>query len=313
MNVADAQAKLEHGHPQEAIVELQQLAAQHPQVKGANRELAIAYYRTGKLEDADKSFALAMTEDPADIEAIQMRGLTLYRLGRPAEAIPYLERVRQWTPNANADANYVLGLCYLNSQRIDEARAAFAAQYGVEPASAAAYLLVAQMLLRADMTEPASQNALKALEISPKIPLAHFLLGEVFLAKSDTENALKHFELERSVNPAYAAVYDRLGDVYTKSEKYQLAQESLSKAISLDQSSTGPFIQMGKVFLKRNDPQTAVMYLLHAEKMDPASGITHTLLGQAYRGLGRDEDAKREMEAASKSRTANQIKPQPLQ
>ena len=40
-----------------------------------------------------------------------MRGLTLYRLGQPAAAIPYLERVRQWMPNANADANHVLGLC----------------------------------------------------------------------------------------------------------------------------------------------------------------------------------------------------------
>src|SRR5450631_3327196 len=145
-SLAEAEKKLEHGLNQEAIEMLLQLAAAQPPEKGANRELGIAYYRTGKLIDAEKSFAKAMAEDTNDIESIQMRGLTLYRLGRPAEAIPFLERVRQWTPDANADANYVLGLCYLNSQRFDEARASFAAQYGVDAASASAYLILGQMM-----------------------------------------------------------------------------------------------------------------------------------------------------------------------
>ena len=86
--------------------------AQQPPVKGASREQGIRYYRAGKLIDAERAFATAMAEDPADLESVQMRGLTLYRLGRPAAAIPYLERVRQWMPNANADANHVLGLSY---------------------------------------------------------------------------------------------------------------------------------------------------------------------------------------------------------
>ena len=257
---------------------------------------ASPYYRTGKLIDAEQAFAKAMAQDPADLESIQMRGLTLYRLGRPADAIPYLERVRQWMPNANADANHVLGLCYMNARRYDDARGAFAAQYGVGADSAAAYLLTGSMLMQADLPELAAQDAHKALEISPQLPLAHFMLGEVYLYKSDVAHALEEFEQERAINPASSAVYDRLGDVYTRMGQYQQAQEALTRAISLDVSSTGPFIQMGKVFLRRNDPQSAAMYLQHAEKMDPGNYITHTLLGQAYRGLGREEDAKRELD-----------------
>ena len=95
------------------IATLQQQAAQQPPVKGASRQLGIAYYRNGKLIDAERAFAAAMAQDPADLESVQMRGLTLYRLGQPAAAIPYLERVRQWMPDANADANHVLGLAYM--------------------------------------------------------------------------------------------------------------------------------------------------------------------------------------------------------
>ena len=62
--------------------------AQQPPVKGASREQGIRYYRAGKLIDAERAFATAMAEDPSDLESVQMRGLTLYRLGQPAAAIP---------------------------------------------------------------------------------------------------------------------------------------------------------------------------------------------------------------------------------
>ncbi len=308
-----AEAKLDHGQTEEAIVELKQLASAQPPVKGAAHDLGLAYYRTGKLLDAQRAFAQAVKEDSSDIESVQMQGLTLYRLGQPAAAIPFLERVRQWTPNANADANYVLGLCYLNSQRYDEARGAFAAQYGVPPNSAGAYLLMSNMLLRGNLPELAAVAAQKALEIHPELPLAHFMLGEVYLYKSNVAGAIAQFEHERDINPSYPAIYDRLGDAYTRAGKYREAQEALMRAISLDTSSTGPFIQMGKVLLRRNDPGSAVMYLQHAEKMDPSNYITHTLLSQAYRSLGNEADAKREIDLASSIHASSQLKLEPVQ
>jgi tetratricopeptide (TPR) repeat protein len=310
---ADAHQKLEHGQAKEAIALLEQLASSGQPAKGLQHELGIAYYRTGKLLSAEKALASAMEEDPNDLEAVQMRGLALYRLGRPAAAIPFLERVRQWTPNANADANYVLGLCYVNSNRFDDARQAFANQFSVTPNSGAAYLLLGNMLMQANLPEAAAEAAKKALELTPKLPRAHFMLGEFYLFKSDTEQARREFEQERDLDPTNPGVYDRLGDVYLRSGQYQQAQESLAKALSLDTSSTGPFILMGKVLLRRGDPQTSLLYLQHAEKMDPGNYITHTLLGQAYRSLGREEDAKREIDAASKIHADNQLKLQPAQ
>ena len=56
---------------------------------------------------------------------------------------------------------------------------------------------------------------------------------------------------------------------------------------------------MGKLFLSDNDPQTAVTYLERAEQMDSSNFITHYLLAQAYRRMGRKDDAKRELEIVS--------------
>ncbi|MGC1869731.1 MAG: tetratricopeptide repeat protein [Acidobacteriaceae bacterium] len=311
--LAEAQQKLQSGQPAAAIALLKPLADATPPVKGAAHELGVAYYRTGKLIDALQAFTQAEKEDPNDMESVQLLGLTLYRLGRPAEAIPYLKRVREWMPNADADANHVLGLCYLNSQQYDEARKTFAEQYDVPPDSGAAYLLLGNMLMQANLPELARNAAMQALKITPRLPLAHFMIGEVDLFKSDVNGALQEFEQERAINPAYPATYGRLGDVYIHLGKYQEAQEALTKALSLDTSSTGPFILMGKALLLRGDAQTASMYLRHAEKMDPNNYITHALLSQAYRKMGDEQDAKREVDLVEEIHDAQRLSLQPAQ
>ena len=312
-SLQSAERLLDAGHPEEAIAPLRQLAAMQSPVKGAAHALGLACYRTGKLLEARTAFEQAIQEDNADIESVQMEGLTLYRLGQPAAAIPYLERVQQWMPHANADASYVLGLCYLNARRYDDARRAFATQYGMDPASAGAYLLLGNMLQVASLPELAAGAARKAISLDHRIPLAHFLVGEVDLFKSDLNGALAEFEQERAINPGFAEVYDRLGDTYLRSGKFQEAQAALMKALSLDTSRTGPFILMGKVLLRRDDPQAAAMYLQHAEKMDPSNTMTHALLSQTYRKLGREDDAKREIDLASKIHASTELKLQPVQ
>jgi Flp pilus assembly protein TadD len=70
---------------------------------------------------------------------------------------------------------------------------------------------------------------------------------------------------------------------------------------------------MGKVLLRRDDPQTALLYLRHAEKMDPSNFITHTLLGQAFRALGREKEAQAEMDTAGKIHAASELKIAPVE
>jgi tetratricopeptide (TPR) repeat protein len=311
-DLAKAHNALEHDRPDEAIAILQRLAAAQSPVKGVQHELGLAYYSSGNLMRAKQSFEQAVQQDASDLESVQLVGLTLYRLGQPAAAIPYLERVRGWMPNANADANYVLGLCYLDAQRYDDARHAFAAQFSEGPDSAEAYLLLGTMLMHADRSDLAAEQAQKALKISPGLPLAHFMLGEVALLKSNIDEAISELEAERRINPGYAPLYDRLGDAYLHVDKMAEAQQALTKAIALDRSNTGPFILMGEALLRRQDARTATMYLKHAEKMDPSNYVTHTLLAQAYHRSGQEDDAKRETDIASKIHVANQLKFEPM-
>ena len=126
------------------------------------------------------------------------------------------------------------------------------------------------------------------------------LLGEVALAQAHVDEAIAELSSEQQRNPLNGAVYDRLGDAYSRKGDYAQAQQTLQRALLLEPNSTGPYILLGKVLLKRNDPSTAAGFLERAEHMDPANYMTHNLLGQAYRGLGRTSDAQRETALSQK-------------
>jgi predicted Zn-dependent protease len=299
---------IDRGQTADALKQLDAMAIQQPAPAGVNRLRGLALYSQNQFVEADTAFASAVKQDPHDEESIQMRGLTLFRLGRPADAIPLLESAHELTAQTRVDPNYVLALCYIDTRQYDSARKAFAVQYGFPADSAAAYLLAARMLLRREYLPVARQFATKALEVDPQLPLAHALLGEIALAGEHLDEAIGEFEKERVRNPLDGGIYDRLGDAYTRAGDYTKALQSLQRALLLEPNSTGPYILLGKVLLKRQDPAGALMYLERAERMDSGNYITHSLLGQAYRSLGRTEDASRETQISQKIQAASEPK-----
>jgi tetratricopeptide (TPR) repeat protein len=291
-----AQELAAKGRQDQAMAVLDQLAAQTPVQPGVERLRGIILYQKNELAQAIDAFGKAMAQDANDRESTEMKGVSLFRLGKPGEAIPYLEKAHTAVERANIDPQYVLGLCYADVARYDDARRAFAAQYGFAPDSAEAYLLAGRLFLRRELKDQATAEAKKALEINPGLPLAHELLGEAELARGDVAAAIKELEAERKVNPLDGDLYDRLGDAYLRSGDYVKAQQSLNRAVLLEPSATGPYILLGQTFLKLNEPIQALHYLDHAVKMDPYNYVTHNLLGQAYKATGQVVEANREFQ-----------------
>lgn len=290
----DAQALAGKGRLDQALVILNQLAAQTPEPAGVERLRGMILYQKNDMAGAVDAFRKAAAADANDRESLEMVGVSLFRMGKPQDALPFLEKARTDVQNANVDPEYVLGMCYTDVGRYDDARHAFAAQYGFEPDSAEAYLLAARLFLRRELRDQASAQAAKALELNPKLPLAHQLLGEAALARGDLADAVKELEAERAINPLDGELYGRLGDAYLRSGQNNEAQKALDRAVLLEPYSTEPYILLGETYLKLNQPIQALHYLDHAVKMDPSNYHTHNLLAQAYKATGQLAEANRE-------------------
>ena len=307
--IGEARRLAQQGKFDEAIGQLDALAAKQPDTKGLAHELGVVYYKKGDYLKAVASFKKALEEDPGDSEAIQLTGLSYYLSGRPADAIAPLEKVQTWFPSANVDASYILGICYMQTKDYPDSRKAFAKMFAVPPDSAASYLFAARMMLRFDFDVVAEEYAKKAVELDPKLPLAHLLLGEIYLYKSRVPEATEQFQKELELNPGDAAVYYKLADAYARAQKYEEAEKLLQRSIWLDATSTGPYILMGKVLEKKGEAALAVRALQRAIAMDPNNSIPHHLLGLAYRDLGRNEDAERELKLSEQLQNRGEAKP----
>jgi tetratricopeptide (TPR) repeat protein len=308
LEIAQARKGFAAGHAQEALTQLEALAKLSPEPPGVEQLRGFIYYQQRDMVSAEAAYSRAIVQDPNDREAMQMRGVALYSLGRPAEAIPLLEKAHTAIPSANVDPNYVLGVCYIAVRRYDDARHAFAIQYGFAPDSAPAYLLAARLLLRQENPAMAENYARQALILQRSIPLAHLLLGEVDLARGQLPEAIAELKEERDMNPLNGNVYDRLGDAYVRAGDDTQAQVALSQAVLLEPNATGPYILLGKVMINQQNYLLAILYLERAVTMDPGNYMAHTLLGQAYRRTGRTEDSRKEFDTAD--RIENGRKPQ---
>jgi tetratricopeptide (TPR) repeat protein len=299
---AQALRLAQQGKYDDAIAQLQALDATTPKPAGLAHTFGTVYYKKGDFLKASEYFKQAIAENANDKEAIQLLGLSYYRAGRPSEAIPYLEQVQAWYPQANVDAAYVLGTAYIQTKDYTNARKSFAKMFDVPPDSAAAYVFTARMLFRQEFIPVAEEYAQKATTTDPKLPLAHQLLGEIHLFMSKIPEAVKDFEQELAINPANPATYYKLADAYSRIQKYEDAERLLQRSIWLDATSTGPYILLGKVLQKKGEPVLAVGYLKHAAEMDPNNPTTHQILGQAYRDIGQADDAAKELKIAEQLR-----------
>ena len=308
-SIENAKALAAKGSLDQALAELNALAKIEREEAGVERLRGTILYQKEQLREADAAFARAISQDAQDRESMEMRGITLYRLGRPVDAIPFLEKADTEATGANADPHYVLGLCYTDAKRYDDARRAFAAQFGFATDSAEAYLVTARLFLRRDFADVAASFVHKALELNPVLPLAHQLLGEIALAKGDLPLAVKELEAEQKLNPLDGPMYDRLGDAYVRSGQFEKARQALNKAVLLEPNATGPYILLGEALIGLNQPIQAVHYLDRAATMDPGNYITHNFLGQAYRALGRTADSVREFKLSVKIQHQNDPKP----
>jgi tetratricopeptide (TPR) repeat protein len=299
----------QQGKYDEAIEQLQAMAGRTPKPAGVAHELGTVYYKKADYIKAASALKEAVAEDPNDKEAVQLIGLSYYLSGRPAEAIPYLEKVQGWYPRANVDASYVLGISYIQAKDYPKARGAFAKMFDVPPDSGASYLFTARMLFRQEFIPVAEDYARKAIAADPKLPLAHQLLGEIHMFNSEIPEAINDFQQELTINPAYPAAYYKLGDAFSRVQKWDEAERVLQRSIWLDATSTGPYVLLGKVLEKKGEPALALRTLKRAAAMDPNNPMTHQILGQAYRDVGKTDEAEQELKLAEQLRNS-QSEPQ---
>src|SRR5262249_49512319 len=135
-NLAEAQTLLKQGKTEQALKLLGGLATSEPEAAGLETAFGTAYFQSHKFPLAIEHLKKALTRNPDDLEATQVLALSFYGSGDFASAAPLLEKLGPRLPASSPDGPYLLGICYIMTQRWDDARRAFAQLFSVPPESA---------------------------------------------------------------------------------------------------------------------------------------------------------------------------------
>jgi tetratricopeptide (TPR) repeat protein len=298
--VAAIRQLIHTGQMAQARARLQELEAADPLVTYLR---GLAEYHADEHQKAIETLLPVASKLPAGSverrEAEQVIGLALYAAGRFPEALPYLEATRKWAHD-NVELHYMLGLAYLQTQKIDEARDALALTFAVKPGSAAAHLTTAQMLIRLNLNEPAAVELKHALEKDSRLPQVRFLLGQIALFRGRLDESAEWTRGELDVNPGHAMAWYQLGDVHVRQAKWPEAIATLQRSLWLNPFYSGPYILLGRAYMKTGHTSTAEGMLRRAIQYDPNNRAAHYMLAQLLQQLGRHDEAKAEFAIAEK-------------
>ena len=169
------------------------------------------------------------------------------------------------------------------------------------PASPQAHKLNAEVLEMQEKPNEAVEEYRRVLSLNPKATEIHYRIGQLLLAgprgPSTVDDARREFEEELKIDPGNAAAEYELGEMGREARHWDQAIEHFGRAVRLESQFTEALIGLGKSLVSARRAQEAVAPLESAVKLEPGNPNAHYQLSFAYRRLGREQEAQKELAA----------------
>lgn len=329
---AEATNALRQGDHEGAVRSFEKLVEMAPKVAEFHANLGMSYYSAGRYLDAVRASKEALRLKASLAHARYFLGMGLAASGQCNEALSYLEQdyprvadpnlkrgmgievvhcarvVNQ--PNKAVDFVRLLNedfpddpdVLYLSSHLYSDLSTRASQRLLVTaPGSYQAHQLNAEVLEIQGRYAEAAAAYRKVLSLNPRLQGIHFRLGRLLLAglrdSTRLEAARREFEEELKINPSSAAAEYELGEMARRAGQWDEAIERFMRATNLDPGFVDPLIGLGKGLVSAGRTEEAVAPLEAAVKLDPRNGVAHYQLAFAYRRLGREREAEKELAA----------------
>jgi tetratricopeptide (TPR) repeat protein len=132
-------------------------------------------------------------------------------------------------------------------------------------------------------------------KLNPKESLGHLYLAVAMQETGDYSGALELFRQTTKTFSNFAPGYDRLGTALLRAGHADEAESAFQRLTELAPDEWRGFAGLGEVKLRQNKAAEAAQFLEKAQVIEPKARMIDHLLGLAYRGLGRTEEAEWEL------------------
>jgi tetratricopeptide (TPR) repeat protein len=257
--------------------------------------LGISLYEMGDYSRARPWLEAALRANPKDSNVELVLANDLIKLGEPEPAASHLQRLTHRDPK-NQEVWYQLGKVYmqLSEDALSKLRE-------IDPDSVLMHEVSGEIMESMNNFDGALVEYKKAVEMAPQQPGTHYKLGNAYWSLSDWDAATQQFQAELANDSRSCLSYWKLGDiVLVQHGDPQEALGELNKAIAICPNLMDAREDRARAFLRMDRFQDALPDLQAVAHTNPDDPAVHFLLAQAYRSLGRMQEAQAEMQLFSK-------------
>jgi Flp pilus assembly protein TadD len=184
----------------------------------------IKYYQEGQFDLAESLGRALTLEYPMHPLALQVLGIILKESGRSLDALNYVKRLAELSPN-DAQAHNNLGVILQDVGELREAKASYE----------------------------------RAIDINPNYAEAYNNLGSVFHAAGKLSQAEQMYKKAISLNSENAAYYCNLGNTFKESGQLLKAKSNYRQSINLDASLVEAFLKLSRLPSEVMDLETVAL------------------------------------------------------
>lgn len=269
------------------------LSPGHPVIR---RNIALAYYKSGRLAEAATTLTDLHAGDRDNVQVALLLSDCLVQLGEPRKAVDLLA---PFEPSQGGDRAfaYIFGLALMDDGQLERAERVIDPLLRNPESADAQLLLGATALARKDY--PSAVSALgRAVALDPSLPTGHSLYGQALLATGDPDGALAAFRQELASNPNDYEANLRCGQILLQRRQYDDARARLEKALVVRSSSSEARYELGVVQAATGRIDEARDAFEHVLRDAPQFAAAHAALASVYARIGRAGDAATERQSA---------------
>jgi len=192
------------------------------------------------------------------------------------------------------------GLQEYQRKDLSQALISFRTAVRCDPKLVQAYLAIADIYAERGNENEALAALLQALQIEPKNVLALRAASDLYLRNDQHLKALPLLETLALLTPKSADVHADLAAVYATKGDHKSAETEFRRALELQADNFPALAGLGNLLARAGDDAAAMPLLRKAVQLKPQAYEGHFLLGSALNRLGQFEEARTELEQASR-------------
>ena len=244
--------------------------------------IGLALMRQGKWSDAVDAFRLCCAQPGARAAALHNLAYALERLGRYDEAQASLDEAVKRGGAKDARIQTSMGVVALRSGDVIAADAALQLArplFGTRPPTAAWFHYAALTAALLGDLERALALLTEGIGAHPHAAPLHNNLAAVHERRGYHAEALQSAERGVQEDAGVAQLHKNLGDCHYRAARYDDALQSYERAVKLNpQLGDDVYLKLGNIRFKRQERDEAVRCWEHALAIDPGNAIVRTNL-----------------------------------